>query len=474
MAEPESVESRLARSEAPILAAFVRRPPRAPAGAGAPPPPARASKAAGRRERAARAPGACAAFLRGACPRPAAECRFSHDLAAFFAEKAPDVPGPCPLDAPARPCPYGVACRWAGAHAGAAAAAALALAAEAPAGPVAAPAAAPESAPLAPPGGPPPPGFWFRGDATVPAGALPLPPAADVSPAGAAVNVLSKDVQMKLRHGEYDFGRADATLRALGLEPPAPRGAGGRGGRGGRGGKRSREEEDAAAAAATAEAAVEPAAAEPEAAEPAADAGFVAALGEPAAAAAAADAAAAAAVAAPAAAPNAAPAPDGGADFIETPLPPRERPALDLRGKRFLAPLTTVGNLPFRRLCVGLGAEVTCGEMALATNVLAAQASEWALLRRHPSEKCFGVQLAGAHPDAIARAAQLVEDTCSVDFIDLNFGCPIDVVVGRGAGAAALARPARLAQLVRAAAGAAAATPLTLKMRKGFKVCYGC
>jgi tRNA-dihydrouridine synthase 3 len=124
-----------------------------------------------------------------------------------------------------------------------------------------------------------------------------------------------------------------------------------------------------------------------------------------------------------------------------------ERKKLDFRNKTFLAPLTTVGNLPFRRICKEYGVDVTCAEMALTGQLGAGNRSEWALLRRHKSEDFFGVQIAGSKAMDIAYAVESISQYTDADFIDLNLGCPVDLVVKAGGGSALLERKNRLGEV---------------------------
>ena len=132
---------------------------------------------------------------------------------------------------------------------------------------------------------------------------------------------------------------------------------------------------------------------------------------------------------------------------VEQLLKPKEKKRIDFKNKLYLAPLTTVGNLPFRRLCKTLGADITCGEMALATSLLKGDAREWALVRRHKSEDIFGVQICGGHSDSVGRCVQALDDTIECDFIDINMGCPIDLICNKGAGSMLLEKPKRMEEL---------------------------
>ena len=77
-------------------------------------------------------------------------------------------------------------------------------------------------------------------------------------------------------------------------------------------------------------------------------------------------------------------------------------------------------------------------KVGLATSFLAGSKEEWSLVRRHPSEWIFGVQLAGNKPVTLVPAAEAIARECgpNIDFVDLNCGCPIDLVFKSGSGSA--------------------------------------
>uniref|UniRef100_S4RTB0 tRNA-dihydrouridine(47) synthase [NAD(P)(+)] n=1 Tax=Petromyzon marinus TaxID=7757 RepID=S4RTB0_PETMA len=143
-----------------------------------------------------------------------------------------------------------------------------------------------------------------------------------------------------------------------------------------------------------------------------------------------------------------------------------EKKTIDFRDKLYLAPLTTCGNLPFRRICKMQGADITCGEMAMCTNLLQGQMSEWALLKRHHTEDIFGIQLEGGFPDTMTKCAELLNQNVEMDFVDINVGCPIDLVINKGGGCALMNRGLKFEQIVRGMVSVLD-VPLTAKIRTG-------
>lgn len=154
---------------------------------------------------------------------------------------------------------------------------------------------------------------------------------------------------------------------------------------------------------------------------------------------------------------------------LDPPAHPGPRPPLRdvLNGATVLAPLTKGGNLPYRRLCVELGARVTMGEMTVARRLKQRRRGEYALIRRAEDEPFFGVQLAGTDPDEMGWAAALVESR-GADLVDLNCGCPIDYFTRKGLGAALSRQPGKIRRIVEGMKRAVAHIPVTAKIRLGW------
>ncbi|CAE6493422.1 unnamed protein product [Rhizoctonia solani] len=170
--------------------------------------------------------------------------------------------------------------------------------------------------------------------------------------------------------------------------------------------------------------------------------------------------------------------PEAQKDTPDVPVRASEKERLRWQGMSYLAPLTTVGNLPFRRLCASFGAQITCSEMALSQSLLQGVNSEWSLVRRHPSEKIFGVQIAGSKVPQLVRAAELLanefgpkngRERAQIDFVDVNCGCPIDLVFKNGAGSALLDNHNKLGRILIGMSRALGEVPLTIKVRTGIK-----
>jgi tRNA-dihydrouridine synthase 3 len=138
-----------------------------------------------------------------------------------------------------------------------------------------------------------------------------------------------------------------------------------------------------------------------------------------------------------------------------------------LAGAVVMAPMTKGSNLPYRQLCVELGARLTMSEMTVARRLKQRRRGEFALIRRAPDEPFFGVQLAGTNPEEMGWAAGLVESR-GADLVDINLGCPIDHFTRKGLGASIGRQPNRIRRLVEAMKRGVQRVPVTAKIRLGW------
>lgn len=157
--------------------------------------------------------------------------------------------------------------------------------------------------------------------------------------------------------------------------------------------------------------------------------------------------------------------------YLEAAFKPAEKKKLDLRNAKIVSPLTTVGNLPYRRLMRTLGADVTYSEMALTIPLLQGTNSEWALPKAHRLEyPGFGVQIAASKHWAAAKAAEAIYNECgNVSELNLNCGCPIDLLYRQGQGSALMDQPPKMIRILKGMNLCSGDIPVTVKIRTGVK-----
>ena len=134
----------------------------------------------------------------------------------------------------------------------------------------------------------------------------------------------------------------------------------------------------------------------------------------------------------------------------------------------FLAPMAGVTNTVFRRLCKNLGADVLTTEFVSAEGILHRNERTSRYIEFQPDERPVGVQLFGANPERLAEAVKAVIDWVRPDFIDLNFGCPVNKVVSRNGGSSLLRDCPLLKKVAAAVVAAAGPVPVTAKIRIGW------
>jgi len=134
----------------------------------------------------------------------------------------------------------------------------------------------------------------------------------------------------------------------------------------------------------------------------------------------------------------------------------------------YLAPMAGVSDKIFRQLCREYSADVLTTEFVSAEGIFRRNERTREYLDFDEIERPIGVQLFGANAEHMAEAARQVIDWVRPDFVDLNFGCPVNKVVAKNGGSALLKDCPTLANVAVAVVRAVAPMPVTAKIRIGW------
>lgn len=132
----------------------------------------------------------------------------------------------------------------------------------------------------------------------------------------------------------------------------------------------------------------------------------------------------------------------------------------------FLAPMEDVTNPAFRMLCKRFGADMVYTEFISCDALIRDIPRTLQKLTINEAERPVAIQIYGREPGPMADAARMAE-SAHPDIIDINFGCPVKKVAGKGAGAGLLRDVPKMLEITRAVVNAVK-TPVTVKTRLGW------
>ena len=131
-----------------------------------------------------------------------------------------------------------------------------------------------------------------------------------------------------------------------------------------------------------------------------------------------------------------------------------------------LSPMDDISDMPFRELCKSFGADLLITEF-IASEALNREAEKsYRKMRFTPAQHPIGIQIFGANEEELVQCVDIVEAQ-QPDFIDINWGCPVRKVAGKGAGSGILKDIPKMLRITEAVVRRAH-LPVTVKTRLGY------